>query len=83
LVSGGYPDIWSSPAVKPGASRKESLKGAAYVFVRSGASWTEQQKLIASDGAASDLFGESVAVSGDTAAVGAYGKASYHLGAYK
>ncbi|HEY0051488.1 MAG TPA: FG-GAP-like repeat-containing protein, partial [Pyrinomonadaceae bacterium] len=47
-------------------------QGSAYVFVRSGASWTQQQKLTASDGAAVDWFGEKVAVHGDTIAVGAY-----------
>ena len=45
--------------------------GSAYVFVRSGSSWIEQDKLIASDGAAGDHFGSSVSVSGDTAVVGA------------
>jgi hypothetical protein len=44
--------------------------GAAYVFARSGANWTLQQRLIASDGAMSDFFGWSVSVSGDTLAVG-------------
>jgi len=34
---------------------------------------TQQAKLTASDGAADDLFGYSVAVSGDTAVVGAWG----------
>lgn len=47
--------------------------GAAYVFVHNGSNWTEQQKLTASDGAANDRFGSSVAISGDTAVVGAYG----------
>jgi len=47
--------------------------GSAYVFTRSGATWTEQAKLTASDAAASDSFGRSVAVSGDTAVVGAVG----------
>ena len=46
--------------------------GSAYVFVRSGTSWSEQQKLTASDAAASDGFGTSVALSGDTAVVGAW-----------
>ena len=46
--------------------------GSAYVFVRSGASWSEEAKLIASDGAADDWFGYSVSVSGDTALVGAF-----------
>ena len=46
--------------------------GSAYVFVRSAVSWSEQQKLLASDGAASDQLGDSVSVSGDTVVVGAY-----------
>ncbi len=46
--------------------------GSAYVFTRSGSTWTEQQKLVASDAAASDFFGYSVAVSGDTVVVGAF-----------
>jgi len=48
-------------------------QGSAYVFVRSGSSWTQQDKLTASDGAASDNFGNSVAISGDYALVGANG----------
>ncbi len=47
-------------------------QGAAYVFTRSGASWSQQQKLVAADGAASDLFGNSVALAGETALVGAF-----------
>ncbi|HJU56295.1 MAG TPA: thrombospondin type 3 repeat-containing protein [Pyrinomonadaceae bacterium] len=45
--------------------------GAAYVFVRNGSTWTEQQKLTASDAAAGDRFGSAVAIDGDTIAVGA------------
>jgi hypothetical protein len=45
--------------------------GSAYVFVRAGGVWTEQAQLTASDAAGSDLFGYSIAVSGDTAVVGA------------
>ena len=48
--------------------------GAAYVFTRSGTSWSQQAELTASDAAAGDWFGNSVALSGDTALVGAYGK---------
>ena len=47
-------------------------QGSAYVFVRSGSSWTQQDKLTATDGAANDYFGNSVAISGDYALVGAY-----------
>src|SRR6266542_1368095 len=46
-------------------------QGSAYVFARSGGVWTQQQKLEASDAAANDLFGLSVAISGETIVVGA------------
>ncbi|MGH9380514.1 MAG: hypothetical protein ACRD2Z_07870, partial [Thermoanaerobaculia bacterium] len=51
------------------------LQGAAYVFTRSGGEWSQQDKLIADDGAANDLFSISVALSGGTALVGAWGAA--------
>jgi hypothetical protein len=49
-------------------------QGSAYVFIRSGTIWTQQQQLIASDGATGDYFGRSVSLSanGNTALVGAY-----------
>lgn len=40
--------------------------GAAYVFVRTGGVWSEQQKLLPSDGAPRDGFGASVAIDGET-----------------
>ena len=46
-------------------------QGSAYVFVRSGGVWSQQQKLEASDAAAGDQFGDSVAISGETVVVGA------------
>ena len=54
-----------------------SQQGAAYVFTNSGGSWGQQQELAASDGAAADRFGSSVALSsdGNTALVGAYAHA--------
>ena len=48
-----------------------SDQGSAYVFVRSGGVWSQQQKLLASDAAAGDQFGNSVAISGETVVVGA------------
>jgi hypothetical protein len=60
-----------------------SLSGSAYVFRwNPGApgSWVQEQKLLASDGAASDHFGESVSVSGDVAVVGAYHGADTNSG---
>jgi hypothetical protein len=47
--------------------------GAAYVFTRSGTTWTQQSKLLASDGATNDFFGASVSIYQDIALVGAYG----------
>jgi hypothetical protein len=46
-------------------------QGSAYVFVRAGAAWSEQQRLTASDGASNDSFGKSVAIDGETVVVGA------------
>lgn len=57
----------------PNASGLGYLSGAAYVFVRQGTGWSLQQKLTASDAAPYGFFGTSVAVSGDTIVVGAYG----------
>lgn len=48
-----------------------SYQGAAYIFVRNGSSWSQQQQLTASNGLSNDQFGFSVALSGDTAVVGA------------
>ncbi|HKQ47427.1 MAG TPA: thrombospondin type 3 repeat-containing protein [Phycisphaerae bacterium] len=50
----------------------ENDAGSAYVFIRTGGVWSQQAKLTASDAAEEDWFGVSVAVSGDTAVVGAY-----------
>lgn len=50
--------------------------GAAYVFSRNGTTWTEEQKLKASDGAPDSAFGVSVALSGQTIAIGAPGESS-------
>ena len=45
--------------------------GAAYVFVRGAGVWSQQAYLKASNTGTGDLFGGSVAVSGDTVVVGA------------
>ncbi len=53
-----------------------SYQGAAYVYTLAGGTWSQAAELIAADGAASDRFGISVALSstGTTALVGAYYK---------
>jgi len=48
-----------------------SGSGSAYVYRFDGASWVEEQKLIASDAAAGDFFGFSVSLAEDVALVGA------------
>ena len=65
----GYHSYWSIGT--------DITPGAAYVFVRPGSAWTggandpqpEDAKLLASDGQNGDLFGTSVAVSGDGSTV--------------
>ena len=57
-----------------GAPHPQNLfpaEGEAYVYVRSGTSWSQQQRLLADDGAVGEWFGTSVSVSGDSVAVGA------------
>jgi FG-GAP repeat len=56
----------------PYTNIKKKETGAAYVFVRSGKSWSQQAKLTASDGDQGSEFGYSVAISGSTAVIGAY-----------
>ena len=51
-----------------GAPNANSGNGAAYLFHRSGTSWTELKSLI-SDGEVGQQFGAAVAVSGETAVV--------------
>src|SRR5262249_2042287 len=51
VVGAGFPKVGSNVQ-----------QGAAYVFVRAGATWSQQQELTAADGAAGDQFGVSVAV---------------------
>jgi hypothetical protein len=45
--------------------------GAAYLFRFGGAAWTQEAKLVASDGQAGDSFGRDVSLDGDAALVGA------------
>jgi hypothetical protein len=67
-VSGDYAIVGAYKDDDNGAD-----SGSAYIFKRSGTSWSEQAKLLASDGYSSDFFGLSVSISGDYAIVGAYG----------
>ncbi len=57
-----------------------SYAGAAYVFVRSGTNWSQQAYLKASNTAANDEFGLTLAVSDDTVVVGAHHEDSDGIG---
>jgi hypothetical protein len=82
LASDGAKEDWFGDAVAlagdtalVGASHDDDKgfsSGSVYVFVRAGDTWTEQAKLLASDGASTQWFGAAVAVSGETALVGAF-----------
>jgi hypothetical protein len=62
------------------ADNSAESAGAAYVFVRSGSTWTQQAYLKASNTQAFDLFGSSLAISGNTIVVGAYQEDSASTG---
>ena len=58
------------------ADNSKTNAGAVYVFVNNGTTWSQQAYIKASNPDASDLFGISVSLSGDTLAVGASGESS-------
>jgi hypothetical protein len=73
LAVGAYYEASSAIGVNGNqADNSAQYSGAVYVFRRSGASWAQEAYLKASNTRAGDVFGDSVAVDGDTLAVGAY-----------
>ena len=83
MVVGAIAEDSASTGVNSTPIEGATDSGAAYVFVRSGGAWSQQAYLKpAAVGAsqASDEFGWSVAISGDTLAVGAYNEASSTTG---
>jgi len=54
-----------------GAQGDDRRRGSVYVFTYDGEMWAETVKLVASDGEAFDLFGQSVSISDSTIVVGA------------
>ena len=66
----------------PGDDDDGNASGSVYIFVRNGTTWTEQQKITATDGDALSFFGSAVAIDGDSAAIGAYNKNSRTGAAY-
>ena len=54
-----------------GDDQASANAGAVYVFELTGGRWSEEAKLVASDGEASDAMGASVAIEGDIVVAGA------------
>ncbi|MBL8695593.1 MAG: FG-GAP repeat protein [Planctomycetes bacterium] len=63
-----------------GADENALDSGAVYVFSSSGSTWVQEAYIKASNTNTGDLFGKSLAVSGDTLVVGAPGEASSATG---
>jgi FG-GAP repeat len=80
IVVGGSDESSSQSSVTNGSSASPDTSaanaGAAYVFVRSGTSWSPQAYLKAANAEANDFFGTSVAISGDTIVVGSFSESS-------
>jgi hypothetical protein len=69
---GAHCAIEGDNAVVGGYGHNPSEKGRAFVYTRSGTTWTQQAALNASDAANYDRFGHGVSISGDTIVCGAY-----------
>jgi len=81
LVIGAPEEDSNATGVNGNQANNSALgSGAVYVFVRSGGAWIQQAYLKASNTQAGDLFGSSVAVSGDTLVVGAHAESSNATG---
>ena len=77
LVVGAYGESSNATGVNGNqADDSAGGSGAAYVFTRAGAAWTQQAYLKASNTGPVDYFGSAVAISGDTVVVGAFGEDS-------
>jgi hypothetical protein len=81
LIVGAPTEASAATGVNGNESDNSAIKsGAAYVFVRTGSTWTQQAYLKASNTQAGDRFGQQVALSGDTAAISAIFEASAATG---
>jgi uncharacterized repeat protein (TIGR02543 family) len=73
LSSDGNTALVGAPNTQVGAN---GYQGAAYVFTRSGVIWSQQARIIDTNGTTGDTFGSAVALSsdGNTALIGIPGK---------
>ena len=80
VVVGAPFEASSTTGINSAPNESAERAGAACLFVRGGATWTQQAYLKAHQVTESDYFGSSVAVSGDTVVVGAPYEASNTTG---
>lgn len=72
IVAGAYLEASASSGINADESDDSAPNsGAAYVFTRSGVTWTQQAYLKASNGGPTLFFGGSVAIEGDLIVIGA------------
>ena len=71
-INGDYAIVGALEEDHDANGANELIKsGSAYIFKRSGTTWVQETKLVASDREAGDYFGWSVSIDGDSAIVGA------------
>lgn len=81
VVVGAFRETSSATGINgDGTNGAAPDAGAAYVFARTGATWSQQAYLKASNTDAEDFFGVAVAISGETVVVGAYAEDSGSVG---
>ena len=71
VIVGARDETSRTTGVNSTPNESASDSGAAYIFVRSGTTWSQQAYLKAGNSGAGDHFGNTVAISGDTVVVGA------------
>lgn len=78
LVVGSRNEDGSNSGVNPASNDSATDAGAAYVFTRSGSTWSQEAYLKANNTGGGDYFGTNVAISGNgnTVVVGAIGEDS-------
>ena len=81
IVVGAYWESSNATGVNGNQNNNNALNaGAAYVFVRNGATWSQQAFVKASNPDPQDKFGWRTAISGDTIVIGARQEASNATG---
>lgn len=79
-VVGSYADYSNSTTIVNGTTASTNTSapytGAAFVYLRTASNWAQQAYIKAGNAGASDNFGKSVSISGDTIAIGATAESS-------